>query len=42
MGGGEYNVKMKEAIFKIGAQSVEKNPNEIFMEKREVLDKNGA
>ena len=33
---------MKEAIVKMGAETVEKDPNEVLMEKRAVLIKNGV
>ena len=38
---GEYNRKMKDVIVKLGAESVEKDPNEVLMDKRLILIKNG-
>ena len=38
----EYNEKMREAIFKISAERVTKDPNENLMEKRAALIRNGV
>ena len=38
---GEYDHKMKEALVKMVAESVMKDPNEVLKEKRIVLIKNG-
>ena len=37
---GEYNDKMREAIIKMAAERVMKDPNEILMEKKAALIKN--